>query len=413
MNNPFKSALHNLALAAQEGNTSQELVELLSVPQRQIEVFIPFKRDSGLIEIVRGFRVQYNNWRGPYKGGLRYHQEVNLDEVKALAFWMMIKNAVINVPFGGGKGGVEIDPKQLSEKELERLTRDFARMLAPNVGPTIDVPAPDVNTSSQTMDWFEDEYSKIVGRKSPAVVTGKSLKNGGSEGRTEATGLGGFFVLEELVKKIRLKSILTVAVQGFGNVGFHIARILSEAGYKVVALSDSKGGIYNKDGQGFDVLKVKEYKEKKGVLANFRMSENTVNISNKSIILLPVAILIPAALENVITEENASALEAKLILEMANGPTTPSADVILEKRGIPVVPDVLANAGGVTVSYYEWLQNMKNQKWSKEQVNTKLKKAMTSSFEKIWEIKTLKKVTLRMAAYMLALDRLSKRAPKF
>lgn len=413
MNNLFKSALHNLALAAQKGNTPQELVELLSAPQRQIEVFIPFKRNSGLIEIVRGFRVQYNNWRGPYKGGLRYHQEVNLDEVKALAFWMMIKNAVINVPFGGGKGGVEIDPKQLSEKELERLTRGFARMLAPNVGPTIDVPAPDVNTSSQTMDWFEDEYSKVVGRKSPAVVTGKSLKNGGSEGRTEATGLGGFFVLSELVKKMKLRKTLTCAVQGFGNVGFHIAELLWKAGYEVVALSDSKGGIYNKDGHGFDVLKVKEYKEKTGLLADFRMSENTVNISNKGILLLPVDILIPAALENVITEENAPVLEAKLILEMANGPTTDTADAILQKRKIPVVPDVLANAGGVTVSYYEWLQNMKNQKWSKEQVNTKLKKTMTSSFEKIWEIKTLKKVTLRMAAYMLALDRLSKRAPKF
>lgn len=412
MNNPFKSALYNLTLAAQKGNTPQELVELLSIPQRQIEVFIPFKRDSGLIEIVRGFRVQYNNWRGPYKGGLRYHPEVNLDEVKALAFWMTIKNAVINVPFGGSKGGIEIDPKKLSVKELERLTRSFARILAPNIGPCTDVPAPDVNTNSQMMDWFADEYSKVTGKKSPAVVTGKSIKNGGSEGRTEATGLGGFFVLEELVKKMKIKKPLSVAIQGFGNVGFHVARILSEAGYKVVALSDSKGGIFNKDWQGFDVSKVKKYKEKTGVLTGYKSTVNTVNISNKDIILLPVDILIPAALENVITEENAPVLEAKVILEMANGPISNTADTILQKRKIPVVPDVLANAGGVTVSYYEWLQNMKNQKWSKKAVNAKLKRAITSSFEKIWEIKQQKKVTLRMAAYMLALERLSKSAPK-
>lgn len=410
MNNPFKSALRSLTFAAQKGKNPQELVELLSVPQRQIEVFISFKHDSGIFEIVRGFRVQYNNWRGPYKGGLRYHPEVNLDEVKTLAFWMMIKNAVINVPFGGGKGGIEIDPKHLSEKELERLTRAFARILAPNIDPKVDVPAPDVNTSPKIMDWFEDEYSKVTGRKSPAVVTGKSLINGGSEGRTEATGLGGFFVLEELVKKMRLIKPLTVAVQGFGNVGFHIAQLLSAAGYKVVALSDSRGGIFNKDEQGFDIAEVKKYKEKTGIITGYKTTSNTVNISNKGIILLPVDILIPAALENVITEENASVLEAKVILEMANGPISDVADAILQKRKIPVVPDVLANAGGVTVSYYEWLQNMKNQKWSKSKVNAKLKKAMITSFEKIWEIKTQKKVTLRIAAYILALDRLSKKA---
>lgn len=410
MNNPFKSALGNLTLAAQKEKTPQRIVELLSVPQRQIEVFIPLKRDSGSTSIVRGYRVQYNNWRGPYKGGLRYHPDVNLDEVKALAFWMMIKNAVINVPFGGGKGGVEIDPGHLSEKELERLTKTFARMLAPNIGPTIDVPAPDVNTNSRIMDWFEGEYSKVTGIKTPAVVTGKSLDNGGSEGREEATGLGGFFVLEELVKKMKMKKPLTVAIQGFGNVGFHIAQLLSEAGYKVVALSDSKGGIFNKDSRGFDISEVKKYKKETGELAGFKMSANTVNIAGKGIILLPVDILIPAALENVIKEDNAAVLEAKVILEMANGPTTDTADAILQKRKIPVVPDVLANAGGVTVSYYEWLQNMKNQKWSKSKVNAKLKKAMISSFKKIWEIKTRKKVALRMAAYILALERLSRKA---
>lgn len=407
MNSPFQSAINNLRLAAKKGKIDSKIVDHLSQPQRQIEVFFHLKLDSGEIKIVKGFRVQYNNWRGPYKGGLRYHPEVNIDEVKALAFWMTIKNAVIDVPFGGGKGGVEIDPKQHSEKELERLTRGLAKMLAPNVGPDVDVPAPDVNTTSQMMDWISDELD------SKATVTGKSIKKGGSEGRTEATGLGGFFVLEELVKKMKLKKPLSIAVQGFGNVGYHISKLLSEAGYNVVALSDSKGGIFNKDGQGFDIAKVKEYKDKRGTITSYKASAETVNISNKGIVLLPVDILIPAALQDVITEENADNLEAKIILEMANGPITPKADEILEKRKIPVIPDVLANAGGVTVSYYEWYQNMKDQKWSKDKVNAKLKKAMVDSFDKIWEIKQEKKVNLRMAAYILALLRLSKSAPKF
>lgn len=404
MNNAFASAINNLNLAAQKDKTDPKIIDLLSYPQRQIEVFIPLKLNSGKIQIVKGYRVQYNNWRGPHKGGLRYHPQVDLNEVKALAFWMTIKNAVINVPFGGGKGGIEIDPKQLSQKELERLTRGLAAKLAPNVGPNIDVPAPDVNTNSQMMDWFADELH------SKATVTGKSIKNGGSEGREEATGLGGFYVLEELVKKMKLKKTLTVAVQGFGNVGYHIAQLLSEAGYKVVALSDSKGGIFNKDMSGFDVAEVKKYKEKTGSLSGFRQSENSVNISNKGIVLLPVDILIPAALENVITEENAKNLEAKIIFEMANGPTNSGADIILAQRKIPVVPDVLANAGGVTVSYYEWYQNMKNQKWSKKKVNAKLKKAMISAFSEIWLISKQKRVTLRTAAYILALRRLSKKA---
>ncbi|OGE76876.1 glutamate dehydrogenase, partial [Candidatus Daviesbacteria bacterium RIFCSPLOWO2_02_FULL_41_8] len=357
-----------------------------------------------------GFRVQYNNWRGPYKGGLRYHPNVDINEVLALAFWMTIKNAVINVPFGGGKGGIEIDPKKLSVKELERLTRGFAGKLAPNVGPQVDVPAPDVNTNSQTMDWFASEYAKVTGKKSPAVVTGKSISNGGSVGREEATGLGGFFVLEQLVKKLKLKKPLTVAVQGFGNVGFHIAKLLAGAGYTVVALSDSQGGIYNKDERGFDIEAVKKYKKETGLLSGYKQTEKTINIASKAIVLLPVDILVPAALEAVITEDNVKNVEAKIILEMANGPTTDKADQALEEKKILVVPDVLANAGGVTVSYYEWYQNMKNQKWSRLNVNNKLKKAMTTSFEEIWEIRRAKRVSLRLAAYILALQRLSKKA---
>lgn len=287
MSNPFQVALTNLKLAGSKGNIKQEIIDLLSSPERQIEIYIPFKLDSGKLQIAKGFRVQYNNWLGPYKGGLRYHPDVDLDEVKALAFWMTIKNAVIGVPFGGGKGGIEIDPKKLSVKELERLTRGFARKLAPNIGPDVDVPAPDVNTNSQTMDWFASEYAKVMGKNAPAVVTGKSIGNGGSEGREEATGLGGFFVLEQLIKKLKIKKPLTVAIQGFGNVGFHIAKLLAEAGYKVVAISDSKGGIYNKDEQGFDVKRIKEYKQKTGLLSGYKQTENTVNIANKAIILLP------------------------------------------------------------------------------------------------------------------------------
>ncbi len=409
MNNPFKVALNNLELAGKAGSIRQEIIDLLTVPQQQIEVSIPFKLDSGKLQIAKGYRVQYNNWRGPYKGGLRYHPEVNLDEVKALAFWMTIKNAVINVPFGGSKGGIEIDPKKLSPKELERLTRGFARKLAPLVGPTVDVPAPDVNTNSQTMDWFASEYSKAVGKSSPAVVTGKSIEKGGSEGREEATGLGGFFILEELVKKLKLKKPLTVAIQGFGNVGYHIAKILQESGYRVVALSDSKGGIYEKDGS-LNVEEVKNFKKQNGSISEYRPTKNTVKIANKGMPLLEADIFVPAALENVITEENAPHISVKVILEMANGPTSDQADEILNKKGILVVPDVLANAGGVTVSYYEWYQNMKNQKWTKKKVNNKLSKAMADAFEEMWAIHKKKKVSLRLAAYILALQRLSKKA---
>ncbi len=410
MSNPFETALKTLKLAGEAGNIEQEVIDLLSVPERQLEVNIPFKLDSGKLQIAKGYRVQYNNWRGPYKGGLRFHPDVDINEVKALAFWMTIKNAVINVPFGGGKGGIEIDPKKLSPKELERLTRGLARKLAPVVGPEMDVPAPDVNTGPRHMDWFAEEYSKVTGKKAPAVVTGKSIDKGGSEGRTEATGLGGFFVLEELVKKLKLKRPLTVVVQGFGNVGYHIAKLMQEKGYKVIALSDSKGGIYDKDGQGFDIEDVKNFKEKNGSISDYRLSKNTVKIANKGMPLLQADIFVPAALENVITEENASHIEAKIILEMANGPTTDKADQILDKKGILVVPDVLANAGGVTVSYYEWYQNMKNQKWTRKKVNNKLSKAMVEAFEEMWAIHKKKKVSLRLAAYILALQRLSKKA---
>ncbi len=405
--NSFESALVQLNNAAKVIGLKKEILEILSKPERQIDLNFPLKLDNGKIQMVRGYRFQYNNWLGPFKGGLRFHPNVDANEVKALSFWMMIKNAVVDVPFGGGKGGIEIDPKALSKKELERLTRQFTRELSPNIGPTLDVPAPDVNTNSTIMDWIVDEYGD------KAVVTGKSIGNGGSEGREEATGLGGFFVLEELVKKLGLKPPLTVAIQGFGNVGSHLAALLSQNGYLVVGLSDSKGGIYDKSGTGFDIKKMRECKLEKGQLSKCGTSPKHIQITNEKLLELPVDVLVPAALEGVINAKNASNIKAKIILEMANGPTTSDADPILNKKGIVVVPDVLANAGGVTVSYFEWLQNMKNQKWNLKKVNEKLSEKMVTSFTEVWKISKSKKISLRTAAFVLALQRLLKNQPTF
>lgn len=423
--NAFENALTILHKAAKKADVDAEILNHLSNPHQQVEVNLHFKRDNGQTEIVRGYRVQHNNWLGPYKGGLRYHHLVDINEVKALALWMTIKNAVIGVPFGGGKGGVEIDPKTLSKAELERLTREFVRHISPVVGPEIDVPAPDVNTNGEIMNWFADEYSKIKGKKTLAVVTGKPLGKGGSEGREEATGLGGFYVLEELVRKLREKKSfgfaqdkpVTVAIQGFGNVGSFLADLCHDNNYRVVALSDSKGGIYDPKGKGFNTALVKNCKKENGTIINCYCQEDLCEIAkkgstitNEELLELPVDILIPAALEGVITRKNARKIKAKVVFEMANGPTTPEADEILNKKGIIVVPDVLANAGGVTVSYFEWYQNMKNQKWPLKKVRTKLKEKMVEAFDSVWEIHKKKKVNLRTAAYILALQRLVAKA---
>lgn len=414
----FNNALKRLKMAAKGVSLDVDLLNILSNPQRIIEVNLPLKKDSGELQIVKGYRVQYNNSLGPYKGGLRFHQDVDMEEIEALSFWMMIKNALVDIPFGGAKGGLVIDPKTLSEKELERLTREFAKALTFNVGPKIDVPAPDVNTNSKIMDWFEDEYSKITGDKSKAVVTGKSLENEGSRGREQATGLGGFIVLEQLLKKMGLKKPLTVAIQGFGNVGSNIASILYDNGYKVVALSDIKGGIYDSKEVGFNIDLVRACRLEKGKLAGCYCIGSVCDlapkhdgiITNEELLELPVDILIPAAMENVITEKNAKNIKAKIVFEMANGPTTPEADEILNKKGILVVPDVLCNSGGVTVSYFEWYQNMHSEKWSLEKVNEKLKEKMEKAFAEVWKIHKGKKVTLRIAAFILALQKLSEKA---
>lgn len=423
--NPFESALSTLEIAAKKAKISAEDLEHLSSPHRQVEVSLHLKRDTGKTQVVRGFRVQHNDWLGPYKGGIRYHPNVDINEVKALALWMTIKNAVVNVPFGGGKGGVEIDPRTLSKKELENLTREFVAHIAPIIGSNTDVPAPDVNTNAEIMEWFADEYSKIIGKKTPAVVTGKPIGKGGSQGREEATGLGGFYVLEEMVKKMKLKKSfgsaqdhgLTVAIQGFGNVGSALAELCYKNNYKIVALSDSKGGIYEPKGEGFNVESVKKCKKDTGALRNCycqgdvcEIAKKGCFINNEELLELPVDILIPAALEGVITAKNAKKIKAKIIFEMANGPVTAEADKILNERGIIVVPDVLANAGGVTVSYFEWYQNMKNQKWDLLKVRTKLQEKMVTAFDEVWATHKSEKTDLRTAAYILALKRLTSKS---
>ncbi|MCL5438752.1 MAG: Glu/Leu/Phe/Val dehydrogenase [Patescibacteria group bacterium] len=416
-NNPWKRSLNELKTIGEKISLNVMLFSVLKAPDRIVEVSLPLKMDNGEIKIFKGFRVQHNNILGPYKGGIRYHKNVNLDEIKALAFWMTMKNALIDVPFGGGKGGIKVDPKTLSEGELEKLTRLFTKRIKDVIGPHKDVPAPDVNTNSKIMAWIADEYSKLNGKDALAVVTGKPVEKGGSEGRKEATGMGGMYALAAALKKLEFdKKNPTVAVSGFGNVGRYIASFLQSNGFKIVAVSDSKGGIYIPDGIS-DIENLEKYKESKGFLAgcycvgsvcdiNNREKRGGKDISPKELLELPVDILIPAALENVITKENADKIQAKIVFEMANGPTTLEADEILSKKGITVIPDILANSGGVAVSYFEWYQNLHNEKWSKDEVFKKLKQKMEKAVDNVFETSKKFKVTLREASYILALKKI-------
>ncbi len=405
MNNPFESAKSQLDAAAKVMGADANIVERLKNPDRYIEVSIPVLLDNGQQKIFTGFRSQHNNARGPYKGGIRYHQDVNLDEVRALSFWMTFKNAVVDVPFGGGKGGIIVNPKELSEGELERLSRGYMRQMWRNFGPEIDVPAPDVNTNGQIMGWMRQEYEKLSGTTAPGVITGKSLDDGGSEGRTEATGFGGAYVLREAINAGLVSGDRkTIAIQGFGNVATYLAEHVKEKGFKIVALSDSKGGVFNEN--GIDVAAAEAHKKETGALKGL---EGTTEITNEALLELDVDVLVPAALENVLTGDNASKIKAKFILEMANGPTTPEADAIFAQNSVTVVPDILANSGGVCVSYFEWYQNQNNEKWSKEDVLKKLDEHMVAAFAAVHDAAKKYNTTLRTAAYIVALQRISEK----
>ena len=388
-NNPFLNAQKQLQAVAKVIDIDKKILDKLMNPDRVVKKALSIKMDNGQTKIFTAFRSQHNNAVGPYKGGIRFHPNVSEDEVKALSMWMTWKCSVVGIPYGGSKGGIICDPKNMSEAELERLSRAYIRAIAKYIGSWKDVPAPDVNTSGREMAWMVDEYEKITGQHEPGVITGKPIELGGSLGRTEATGLGGFYILEQLRKTWKgriLPKNITLAVQGVGNVGSWFIDYAKKAGYQIVAWSNSKGG---------------EYRNKK--------------ITNEELLELPVDVLVPAALENVITKDNAGKIKAKYIIEMANGPVTPEADEILHRRGIISIPDVLANAGGVTVSYFEWCQNNMGYYWEKDEVFSKLKVIMDKAFMEVWQIYQTKKslsasrrINPRMAAYILAVDRVVK-----
>lgn len=402
--NPYENVLAVVDNAAKILGYSQEEYETIKFPERELSVSIPVKMDDGSVRVFQGYRVQHSTVRGPAKGGIRFHQDVNIDEVKALAAWMTFKCAVVNIPYGGGKGGIEVDPSKLSKSELEKLTRRFAAMIYPIIGPHNDVPAPDVGTNAEIMGWFMDAYSMYVGHAEPAVVTGKPKDLGGSEGRPEATGRGVMLSTTYICEKlgIDLKST-SVAVQGMGNVGSISAKLLYEKGCKIIAVSDVSGGIYNPN--GLNIPAIINYLSVRGQLLSGYNEDGLTRVSNSELLELETDILVPAALENQINETNAANIKAKIIVEGANGPTTVEADAILEKKGVVLVPDILANAGGVIVSYFEWVQNLNSYYWSESEVNGKLEVQMKNAFENVYEITKKNNVSLRTGAYLISIKR--------
>jgi glutamate dehydrogenase (NAD(P)+) len=401
--NPFRIAQIQFDMAAEYLKLDPGLRQILRTPKRVMEVSIPVKMDNNQVKVFTGFRVQHNVSRGPAKGGLRYHPGVTLDEVKALAAWMTWKTATVNLPYGGAKGGIICDPKRMSKGELERMTRRYAAEIQPIIGPEVDIPAPDVYTDAQTMAWIMDTYAMTVGHASPGVVTGKPVSIGGSEGRNEATGRGCLYVIEEAckAKKISLRGA-TVAIQGFGNVGSAVARLFTEKKAKIVAISDSRGGVHNP--RGIDPLRAMRYKERSGTVVGM---PGASRLSNDELLALKCDILVPAALENVITLHNADQIKAKIVAEAANGPTTPHADEVLSRKGVFVVPDILANAGGVTVSYFEWAQDLQGFFWQVQEVNSKLEFVMKRAFNDVYETMRKFHVYPRAAAYILAVGRVA------
>jgi glutamate dehydrogenase/leucine dehydrogenase len=397
----FTNAMQQLDAAAQKLGLSEQEIEKLKKPNHVNEFEIPLEV-SGEAKMLKGYRVQYNNARGPYKGGIRFHPQVDLDEVKALAFWMTIKTAVVDIPMGGGKGGVAVNPKELLPEDLENISRAWVSKMADYIGPQKDVPAPDVNTDSQIMDWMVDEYQKISGDSTGATFTGKSVENGGSEGRGIATAQGGFYVLQEVVRELNIRpEESSVIIQGYGNAGYNFALLAHQAGYKIVGVSDSKGAIYSAD--GLDPDTVMQVKQDKGSVTDY---DGVEKLEGMEILEKDCTILVPAALENQITADNADKIKACVVLELANGPTTPEADEILWSKKTYVVPDVLSNAGGVTVSYFEWDQNLKNERWSEEEVLSKLEPIMKGAFAYIWSAHKEHNVDLRTSAFMLGVQRI-------
>ena len=401
--NPWTVAQQQFDLAADKLNLDPGLRRVLREPRRELTVHFPVKMDDGTVQVFTGYRVQHNVGRGPAKGGIRYHQDVTLDEVKALAMWMTWKCAVVGIPYGGGKGGVIVDPKKLSRREVEGLTRRFATEISIIIGPERDIPAPDVNTNAQTMAWIMDTYSMHVGYTVPAVVTGKPISLGGSEGRNEATARGCVFTVVEAARHLGLDlKGATVVVQGFGNAGSIAAQLMVAEGSKVLAVSDSTGAIHAPG--GLDVEKVIAWKKEHGTVAGF---PGSVDITNQQLLEIPCDVLIPAALENQITGENAARIKARIVAEAANGPTTPEADAILYERGVFMIPDILCNAGGVTVSYFEWVQDLNRDHWSEDIVNAKLREIMVRAFGETLALSRKHEVNMRTASYLLAVDRVA------
>lgn len=403
--NPYDNVLKTVKDAADILGYSDSDIEAIKFPERELKVAIPVCMDDGTTHVFEGYRIQHSTSRGPAKGGIRFHPDVNESEVKALAAWMTFKCAVVNIPYGGGKGGVVCDPNKLSERELRAITRRFTAAIAPLIGPDQDIPAPDVGSNATVMGWMMDTYSMLKGHCVHGVVTGKPIELGGALGRNEATGRGVMFTTKNILGKMNVPvEGTTVAVQGMGNVGSITAKLLNEEGMKVVAVSDVSGGIYNPN--GLDIPAIIDYlsKDRKNLLKDYN-EDGMSRISNEELLELDVKVLVPAALENQINLTNADKIKADIIVEAANGPIAAEADEILEKKGITVVPDILANAGGVVVSYFEWVQNIQSVSWTEKEVNEKLKNIMDPAFEAVWDIAQKKNATLRTGAYLIAVKR--------
>jgi glutamate dehydrogenase (NAD(P)+) len=400
--NPYQTAIQQLDDASKLIKLDDGMRQVLANPKRVLTVSLPVKMDNNEIKVFTGFRSQHNDARGPYKGGIRYHPQVSIDEVKALSMWMTWKCAVADIPYGGGKGGIICNPKEMSEDELERLTRRYAYAISDIIGPRTDIPAPDVYTGGKEMAWIMDTYSALKGNfMQPEIITGKPLAIGGSLGRTEATGRGLSFTVREAAKRLKINmNTATVVVQGFGNAGQYSAQFLEEQGAKVIAVSDSNGGVSNKD--GIQVGALRKHKDKKGSVVGF---PGTRPISNEDLVEMECTILVPAALENQITSKNAAKIKAKIVAEAANGPTTPDADDILYKNGIMVIPDILANGGGVTVSYFEWLQNLRREYWKEDEINQRLDRNISKAFSDVYETHDQYTVNMRKASTLLAIKR--------